>query len=80
MEVLFEESGDPLSELDSIRARLRRTYLRCVDQTNSMFSEFLSRSGFEELRLQYSGDLIEPYIKKTEPTAVLFVDAFRYDL
>jgi hypothetical protein len=80
VEMLFEEDGDSINGVDSIRARLRRTYLRCVDQTNSMFSELLSRSGFEELRLQYAGDIIEPYIKKNEPTAVLFIDAFRYDL
>jgi hypothetical protein len=79
-EILFEEAEDPLGGLGQIRARLRRTYLRCVDQTNSRFSELLSRSGIDGLQLPYAGDLVEQYIKKNEPTAFFFVDAFRYDL
>lgn len=79
-EILFREAEDPLGGLGLIRAGLRRTYLRCVDQTNSMFSELLSRSGVDALQLPYAGDLIELYIKKAEPTAFFFIDAFRYDL
>lgn len=79
-ETLFQEAQNLPGGLVGIRARLRRAYLRRVDHINSMFSELLSHSGIETLELQYAGDIIAPYIKKSEPTAFVFVDAFRYDL
>nr|NIO37353.1 hypothetical protein [Candidatus Bathyarchaeota archaeon] len=79
-ETLFQEAHDLSGGLVGIRARLRRDYLRHVDHINSMFSELLSSSSIETLELQYAGDIIAPYVKRSEPIAFVFVDACRYDL
>jgi len=79
-ELLFRETHGLPGGLIGVRARIRRAYLRHVDQINSMFSELLSRSSIEALELQYVGDVVAPYIKKAEPTAFIILDAFRYDL
>jgi len=79
-ELLFQETHNLPGGLIGVRARLRRAYLRHIDQINSMFSELLSRSGIEALGLQYVGDMVAPYIKKADPTAFVILDACRYDL
>jgi hypothetical protein len=79
-ESLFKEAQNIPSGLIPIRTRLRRAYLRCVDHINSTFSELLEHTSIENLELDYAGNLIIPYIQDSEPTAFLFLDAFRYDL
>jgi len=79
-EKLFIELGNLPRTLTEIRARLRRAYLLTIDRKNAAFSQLLEQSDPSQLGLQYSGDVVKSQYKKDESTAVLFLDACRYDL
>ncbi len=61
---------------------LRQTFLRILDQTNIVFSELSSRDAhwLEHIDLPYAGDALAAHMDSTESTAILIVDAFRFEL
>ncbi len=79
-EVLFKEDPNLPGALHAVRARLRRAYLRHLDRTNGAFSDLVHHHGFESLELPFAGELLTALRSPKEPTAVLVLDACRYDL
>ncbi|OPY50191.1 MAG: PglZ domain protein [Methanosaeta sp. PtaU1.Bin060] len=80
-ESLFKENLEMPSELLGVRHELRKAYLRHLDRINSAFSELISYNGLESFSLPFSGDSLGEVLKSAkDPVAVLFLDAFRYDL
>lgn len=80
-EQLFKERTDLNQNLDRIRARLRRGYLRTMDRIGRVFSALLA-SDHQELASQpTAGELVLAEIaNQTVPTAIFFLDACRYDI
>lgn len=79
-EVLFKDDPNLPGALHAVRARLRRAYLRHLDRTNGAFSDLLHHHGFESLKLPFAGELMPALRSPRDPTAVLVLDACRYDL
>ena len=82
-EVLFQDDAEIPGGLVGVLARVRRAYLRHLDATNSAFSELLSHSDPDDLGLPFAGDVIGRMVTEAsakEPTAVVVLDACRYDV
>ncbi|MBI2837080.1 MAG: PglZ domain-containing protein [Acidobacteria bacterium] len=79
-DILHSEDPGLPSGLNGVRARLRRAYLRRLDETNSTFSELLHHHGIESLGLPFAGELLAKARPSRDPMAVLVLDACRYDL
>jgi hypothetical protein len=84
-EQLFKEAYQIPGALVGVRAKLRQAYLRHLDRINAAFADLVSyqlQNGNELLSLDYAGNIlaksIQPNLK--QPTAVIMVDACRYDL
>ncbi len=75
-ELLFIESPELPTQLHRVRARLRRGYLRRVDQVGRTFSELLIKGGEEVLSLPSAGEAVIGEIERSKtPTALVFLDA-----
>ena len=81
-ESLFEESPDIQPPLRRIRDRLRKGYLRAMDRAGRNFSELLANDGTEALGLPTAGELVLMELERSKkvPTAIVFLDACRFDL
>jgi len=80
-ESLFLESPDLPKRLQRIRARLRRGYLRKVDQIGCTFSNLLIKGYGEVFCLPTAGELALIELEQTKsPTAIMFVDACSFHL
>lgn len=79
-EALFKDDPNLPESLHAVRARLRRAYLRHLDQTNRVFSDLVYHHGLESLKLPFAGELLRDLLPAEEPAAVLVLDACRYDL
>lgn len=79
-EVLFKDDPDLPGALQTVRARLRRAYLRHLDRTNGAFSNLVHHHGFASLKLRYAGEVLAGLRSAKEPMAVIVLDACRYDL
>jgi hypothetical protein len=80
-ERLFVESADMPPQLVRIRARLRRGYLRTMERIGRRFSELLASEPQAIFALPTAGELALVELKKPSvPTAILFLDACRYEL
>jgi hypothetical protein len=80
-EQLFKEEADFPPKLHRVRARLRRGYLRAVDQVGAAFSELLVADSSKIVAMTTAGEaaLVELQRQKG-PTALVFLDACRLDL
>ena len=79
-EVLFRDAAGLPNSLLSVRARLRRAYLRHLDRSNAAFSELLHHHGVEALGLSFAGEVLAKARTPKDTLAVLVLDACRYDL
>jgi len=80
-ETLFSESHDMPGELQRIRARLRRGYLRAFDRINRVFSNLLSENPNSIFGLPTGGEILRRALKDADgPLALIFLDACRLDL
>jgi len=79
-EILFSGDAELPAALHGVRARLRRAYLRHLDRSNAAFSELLAHSGIDSLGLPFAGEVLASRSSDKEATAVLVLDACRYDL
>lgn len=80
-EVLFQESAEAPQSLNRIRTRLRRGYLRALDRIGRAFSDLLASGGLDKLALHSAGEIAATELGKSkQPTALLFLDAFRLEL
>lgn len=82
-EELLAQAPGTSGALVGVRARLRRAYLRHLDEISSVFSGLLASKGLATLGLTFAGDLIKEVAEKASvkaPVAILVLDAFRYDL
>ncbi|MBK7201967.1 PglZ domain-containing protein [Candidatus Amarolinea dominans] len=91
-ETLFEEQPDLPAQLHRIRARLRRGYLRATDRIGAAFSELLAHkdsagvAGSLWQSLPTAGEAVLAILQAggkggaTPPTALIFLDACRFDL
>lgn len=79
-ESLFSEMSDLPDQLQRIRARLKRGYLRKVDHIGSVFSNLLTKAD-EIQSMQTSGEVVLEKLEKDDiPTAIIFIDALSYYL
>ena len=80
-EQLFKERTDLNQNLDRIRARLRRGYLRTMDRIGRAFSALLAADQDQLANQPSAGELVLAEIEnQTIPTAIFFLDACRYDI
>ncbi len=79
-EVLFRDDPGLPGGLHGVRVRLRRAYLRHLDRCNSAFSELLHSHGVDAVGLPFAGEVWAGLHPAKDPTAVLVLDACRYDL
>jgi hypothetical protein len=79
-ERLIRDDQNAVGALREIRARLRRAYLRQLDEVNGVFSELLARAQLDELGLRFAGQLLAELRESKGALAVLVLDACRYDL
>lgn len=80
-ESLFREASDMPQELQRIKARVRRSYLRTADRIGRAFSELLASDPAAVAEMPTSGEVALRLIKgESTPTALVFIDAFRFDL
>ena len=80
-ESLFEEAPDMPGQLHRIRVRLRRGYLRATDRIGCAFSELLDHDSRAVLALPTVGEVALAELEGGQvPTALLFLDALRFDL
>jgi hypothetical protein len=80
-EQLFKESADLPPQLNRIRARLRRGYLRTMDRVGRAFSELLAKRKGNVFDRPTAGEIaLEQLPRDTAPTALVFLDACRMDL
>ncbi|MFO0579209.1 MAG: PglZ domain-containing protein [Polyangia bacterium] len=80
-EMLFQENADAPQSLVRIRARLRRGYLQALNRIGRAFSDLLASGSEKVLALPTAGELAaEELGKNKQPTALLFLDAFRLEL
>lgn len=75
-ELLFLESPDLPKQLHRVRARLRRGYLRRVDQVGRTFSELLINGEEDVFSLPSAGEVVMGELEHGKtPTALVFLDA-----
>lgn len=75
-EELFLELPDLPQSLNRIRARLRRSYLRKVDQIGRTFSDLLSKNNKAVFSMPSAGEILIDELKQIKtPAALLFLDA-----
>jgi hypothetical protein len=75
-ELLFIESPDLPKQLHRVRARLRRGFLRRVDQVGRTFSDLLTSGREEVFSLPSAGEVVMGEIERSKtPTALVFLDA-----
>lgn len=80
-EQLFKEEIDFPSKLQRVRARLRRGYLRAVDQIGAAFSELLAADTSKILAMPSTGEVAMAELQRQKgPAALVFLDACRFDL
>ena len=79
-EVLFRDDAGLPAGLHGVRARLRRAYLRHLDNSNAVFSDLLHHHGVDALGLSFAGEVLAKARPAKDPMAVLVLDACRYDL
>ena len=80
-EQLFKEEADFPARLQRVRARLRRGYLRSVDQIGAAFSELLAGDSSKIVSMPTAGAAALAELQRHKgPTALVFLDAFRFDL
>ena len=82
-ETLFREAPGISDRLHKIRARLRRAYQRIIDDLGKEFSQRLDAAGSEPLLdVSSAGERVlkELSEKKQPPTALVILDAFRFEL
>ena len=80
-EQLFKEETSFPSNLQRVRARLRRGYLRAVDQVGTVFSELLAADSSKVVAMPTAGEIALAELQRQKgPTALVFLDACRFDL
>ncbi|NIM13881.1 MAG: PglZ domain-containing protein [Candidatus Aminicenantes bacterium] len=80
-EELFLEMPELPESLNRIRARLRRSYQRKIDQIGRTFSDLLSKNPGEIFSQPSAGEVLANELKQGKtPTAILILDAFRLQL
>ncbi len=79
-EALFQEDPELPGGLRCVRARLRRAYLRHLDQCNTVFAQLLHSHGVDALGLPFAGQIWASLCSARDPLAVLVLDGCRYDL
>lgn len=79
-EDIFRDTEGFPPQLHAVRARLRRAYLRHLDQTNGAFADQIHRHGVDALGLPFAGEAAAEYRSQREPIVVLVLDALRFDL
>ena len=80
-ELLFAESADAPKSLTRIRARLRRGFKQTLDRIGRTFSDLLATSSADVMALPTAGELAAAELGKgKQPTALIFLDAFRLEL
>ena len=80
-EQLFKESPDLPANLQRIRARLRRGYLRTTDRVGRAFSELLAKDSSKVFDLPTAGETTLAELQRSKtPTAIVFLDACRFEL
>ncbi len=80
-EQLFKEEADFPGRLQRVRARLRRGYLRAVDQVGAAFSELLAADSSQLVAMTTAGEVAVVELQRHKgPTALVFLDACRFDL
>lgn len=80
-EGLFQEASDMPQELQRIKARVRRSYLRTADRIGRAFSELLANDPASMAEMPTSGEAALRLIEgESTPTALVFIDALRFDL
>jgi len=80
-ERLFKEETDFPTKLQRVRARLRRGYLRAVDQIGVAFSDLLNNDSSKIMAMPTAGEATLAELQRQKgPTALVFLDACRFDL
>lgn len=80
-EQLFKERTELSQNLDRIRARLRRGYLRTMDRIGRTFAELLARQKDFREQVPTAGEILLDEIENdSAPTAIFFLDACRFDV
>lgn len=80
-EGLFQEASDMPQELQRIKARVRRSYLRTADRIGRAFSELLANDPASMAEMPTSGEAALRLIEsESTHTALVFIDALRFDL
>ena len=80
-ETLFEEVTNLPEELQSVKEKLRRKYLRCVDNVGRAFSDLFERDQRVVMELPTAGETALAILQENDaPTAFVFLDALRLDL
>ena len=80
-EMLFQEEPGFPSQLQRVRARLRRGYLRAVDRIGGTFSELLSADSSGVASMPTAGEAVLAEVQRQKgPLALVFLDACRFDL
>lgn len=80
-EQLFKEEADFPGKLQRVRARLRRGYLRAVDEVGAAFSELLAADTSKTVAMTTAGEAALAELQRQKgPTALVFLDACRFDL
>lgn len=80
-EMLYREAPGISDPLHRIRARLRRAYQRTIDDLGKAFSQRLEAAG-QSLDFPSAGERVLKELgeKKQLPTALVILDAFRFEL
>jgi hypothetical protein len=82
-EYLMQELPIQAGTLIRVQNTLRKAYLQVMDRTNTVFSEFSTRSPAwtEHTTLPYVGEALKIRLdEKKDPAAVIMADAFRFEL
>jgi len=80
-EQLFKETADLPKQLQRIRVRLRRGYLRTMDRVGRSYSDLLDKEKEKVFDLPTAGEIALAELERhTTPTAIVFLDACRLDL
>jgi len=80
-EILFEEIPDLPDELLEIRDKLRKKYLRCIDNVGRAFSNLFELDRDIVMDLPSAGEVALSHINENNsPLAFVFLDALRLDL
>jgi hypothetical protein len=84
-EQLFKENNQLPGALVGVRAKLRQAYLRHLDRINTAFDDLVmhqAKKGSIPFPYDFAGKLLEKSIQANpkQPTAVIMVDACRYDV